>query len=121
MPYIELNDHVEDLLSRFGNRQLGDTVKRVGNDLNRKLNPNDRIIGALNMCVEQGVTPKYICLAAAAAMNFKYDEVSKKPAEEILAEICKIDKNSDAGKLILEYDAAIKSGKTVEELFKMMK
>ena len=73
------------------------------------------------MCVEQGVTPKYICLAAAAAMNFKYDEVSKKPAEEILAEICKIDKNSDAGKLILEYDAAIKSGKTVEELFKMMK
>ena len=54
-------------------------------------------------------------------MNFKYDEVSKKPAEEILAEVCKIDKNSDAGKLILEYDAAIKSGKTVEELFKMMK
>lgn len=54
-------------------------------------------------------------------MNFKYDEVSKKPAEEILTDICKIDKDSDAGKLILEYDAAIKSGKTVEELFKMMK
>ena len=121
VPYIELNDHVEDLLSRFGNRQLGDTVKRVGNDLNRKLKPGDRIIGALNMCVEQGVTPKYICLAAAAAMNFKYDEVSKKSAEEILTEICKIDKDSDAGKLIFEYDAAIKSGKSVEELFKMMK
>lgn len=116
VPYIEINDHVLDLLNRFGNRQLGDTVKRVGNDLNRKLNPNDRIVGALNMCVEQGVTPNYICLAAAAAMNFSHDEVSNKPATEILAEICKIDANSEAGKTILAYDALIKKGATVEEL-----
>ena len=116
VPYIEINDHVLDLLNRFGNRQLGDTVKRVGNDLNRKLNPNDRIIGALNMCVAQGVTPRYICLAAAAAMNFKYDEVSQKPAAELLADVCKIDAASEAGKLILAYDALIKNGATVQEL-----
>lgn len=116
VPYIEINDHVLDLLNRFGNRQLGDTVKRVGNDLNRKLNPNDRIVGALNMCVAQGITPNYICLAAAAAMNFAHDEVSQKPATEILAEICKIDAESDAGKAILAYDAMIKNGATVEEL-----
>lgn len=116
VPYIEINDHVLDLLNRFGNRQLGDTVKRVGNDLNRKLNPNDRIVGALNMCVEQGILPNYICLAAAAAMNFSHDEVSQKPAAEILAEICKIDAESEAGKAILAYDALIKKGATVEEL-----
>ncbi len=116
VPYIEINDHVLDLLNRFGNRQLGDTVKRVGNDLNRKLNPNDRIVGALNMCVEQGIVPNYICLAAAAAMNFSHDEVSNKPATEILAEICKIDADSEAGKTILAYDALIKKGATVEEL-----
>lgn len=116
VPYSEINDHVLDLLNRFGNRQLGDTVKRVGNDLNRKLNPNDRIIGALNLCVKQGTTPGYICLAAAAAMNFRYDEVSKKPAAEILAEVCKIDSNSEAGKQILAYDALIKQGKSVREL-----
>ncbi len=116
VPYIEINDHVLDLLNRFGNRQLGDTVKRVGNDLNRKLNPNDRIVGALNMCVEQGITPNYICLAAAAAMNFSHDEVSNKPATEILAEICKIDAESEAGKTILAYDKLIKEGATVEEL-----
>lgn len=116
VPYIEINDHVLDLLNRFGNRQLGDTVKRVGNDLNRKLNPNDRIVGALNMCVEQGVTPNYICLAAAAAMNFSHDEVSNKPATEILAEICKIDADSEAGKTILAYDKLIKDGASVEEL-----
>ena len=116
VPYIEINDHVLDLLNRFGNRQLGDTVKRVGNDLNRKLNPNDRIVGALNMCVAQGIVPNYICLAAAAAMNFGHDEVSKKPAAEILAEICKIDAQSEAGKAILAYDKLIKDGATVEEL-----
>ncbi len=116
VPYIELNDHVLDLLNRFGNRQLGDTVKRVGNDLNRKLNPNDRIVGALNMCVAQGITPNYICLAAAAAMNFAHDEVSQKPAAEILAEICKIDADSEAGKTILAYDKMIKDGATIEEL-----
>lgn len=116
VPYIEINDHVLDLLNRFGNRQLGDTVKRVGNDLNRKLNPNDRIVGALNMCVAQGITPNYICLAAAAAMNFAHDEVSQKPAAEILAEICKIDADSEAGKTILAYDKLIKDGATVEEL-----
>ncbi len=116
VPYIEINDHVLDLLNRFGNRQLGDTVKRVGNDLNRKLNPNDRIVGALNMCVAQGITPNYICLAAAAAMNFAHDEVSGKPAAEILAEICKIDAESEAGKTILAYDKLIKDGASVEEL-----
>ncbi len=116
VPYIEINDHVLDLLNRFGNRQLGDTVKRVGNDLNRKLNPNDRIVGALNMCVAQGITPNYICLAAAAAMNFAHDEVSQKPATEILAEICKIDADSEAGKTILAYDKLIKDGVSVEEL-----
>ncbi|MBR4868766.1 MAG: mannitol dehydrogenase [Clostridia bacterium] len=121
VPYIELNDHVLDLLNRFGNRQLGDTVKRVGNDLNRKLNPNDRIVGALNMCVAQGITPNYICLAAAAAMNFAHDEVSQKPATEILAEICKIDANSEAGKTILAYDKMIKDGASVEELLAVVR
>lgn len=121
LPYRELNDHVEDLVARFGNRQLGDTVKRVGNDLNRKLNPNDRIVGALNLCLEQGVTPKYICLAAAAAMNFGHDEVSKKAPEEILTEICKIDPASEVGQLILGYYKAIKAGAGIEELCRMLK
>ena len=43
----DLTDHVDDLLFRFGNRALGDTVFRVGCDLQRKLHRNDRILSPL--------------------------------------------------------------------------
>lgn len=86
----ELYDHVTDLISRFGNRQLGDTVKRVGGDIKRKLSENDRIIGALKMCNEQGVAADYIELAAAAALNFPFDDTGLS-AEEILRDISKVE------------------------------
>lgn len=43
----DLIDHVDDLLFRFRNRALGDTVFRVGCDLQRKLHRNDRILSPL--------------------------------------------------------------------------
>jgi mannitol-1-phosphate 5-dehydrogenase len=43
----DLVDHIDDLLFRFGNRALGDTVFRVGCDLKRKLHRNDRILSPL--------------------------------------------------------------------------
>lgn len=45
--FSELTDHIDDLLNRFENRNLGDTVFRVGCDLKRKLHRNDRILGPL--------------------------------------------------------------------------
>ena len=66
----EVYDHVLDLLQRFRNRQLGDTVQRVGNDLKRKLAKNDRLVGALNMCREQCVSCDYIKIGIAAALSF---------------------------------------------------
>lgn len=71
---IELTEilcHVDQLIMRFGNRQLGDTIERVGKDLQRKLSPNDRLIGALNLCVKNGVEPIGICTGIAAALRFK--------------------------------------------------
>jgi mannitol-1-phosphate 5-dehydrogenase len=44
---IELTEHIDDLLGRFENHALGDTVFRVGCDLKRKLHRNDRILGPL--------------------------------------------------------------------------
>ncbi len=66
----DLISHVDDLLHRFCNRALGDTVYRVGRDLKRKLAPQDRIIGTLKMVRAQNgdITP--MCHTCAAALLF---------------------------------------------------
>jgi mannitol-1-phosphate 5-dehydrogenase len=43
----ELTEHIDDLLSRFENKALGDTVFRVGCDLKRKLHRDDRILSPI--------------------------------------------------------------------------
>ncbi|MEA4898091.1 MAG: mannitol dehydrogenase [Christensenellaceae bacterium] len=63
-----LLDHAFDLLVRFENRALMDTCARVGADTVRKLGASDRLIGAARLCLEQGVTPAFIALGAAAAL-----------------------------------------------------
>ena len=62
--------HAENLLYRFTNTALADTVARVGRDTKRKLGANDRLVGALSLCEKHGVDASYICIAVAAAMLF---------------------------------------------------
>ncbi len=103
--------HVQDLIRRFANRGLGDTVKRVGGDIRRKLSPGDRLVGALNMCRAEGVDSIYIEAAIAAALCFKHDDVlTEKSAEEILGEVSNL---SDTGR-ILEIYKQFKNGETLE-------
>lgn len=66
----DINEHIDDLLYRFGNRLLGDSIKRVGKDPIRKLSYNDRFIGAANLCLKQGISPTYICLGISAGYCF---------------------------------------------------
>jgi len=66
----ELRAHGADLLRRYANRALGDQVARVARDPLRKLGRHDRLVGAACMCIEQGVAPEGIALAAAAAMRY---------------------------------------------------
>lgn len=63
--------HGEDLLKRYANRALGDTLYRVGRDLKRKLDREDRLIGACLLAARQGLTFKHIAMATAAAFSFK--------------------------------------------------
>jgi mannitol-1-phosphate 5-dehydrogenase len=55
-----LTEHIDDLITRFQNKALGDTIFRVGCDLNRKLGPEDRLSGAIHK---------------ALAMNLPYDRI----------------------------------------------
>lgn len=101
--FKDLYEHVEDLLYRFTNRKLGDTVFRVGRDLPRKLSPDDRLIGAIRACRETGVNPAPLYAAAAAALQFAPDETSKRPGGEILQEIAKLAPGSDEYCAIMGY------------------
>jgi mannitol-1-phosphate 5-dehydrogenase len=113
-----LTAHVEDLLSRFGNRQLGDTLERVGRDVRRKLGPHDRLIGALRLCERNGVEPRSICVGVAAALRFRdpaADPLSTRLAEvgpeALLEEACHLARGSPASSRILEsYRAAAAPG-----------
>ncbi len=65
-----VQDYIEDLLARFPNHALNDTVARVGADPVRKLRRNDRIVGAALFAIEQGVDPAPIVRGIAAALRF---------------------------------------------------
>ena len=59
-----LTEHIDDLLARFANRYLGDTIFRVGCDLFRKLGPEDRIVGAIRLAqsMKMPYRQDFICL-----------------------------------------------------------
>ncbi|MDA3940425.1 MAG: mannitol-1-phosphate 5-dehydrogenase [Spirochaetia bacterium] len=66
----DLADHIEDLLFRFQNRALGDTVFRVGKDLTRKLGRDDRILGAIRLCMKHDLPKGEIIKVFYSALNF---------------------------------------------------
>lgn len=74
-------EHVEDLLDRFGNRELGDTVFRVGRDLPRKLAPGDRLIGSLRLIEEEGQDPRPVHEVIACACRFRAVDETGAPFE----------------------------------------
>ncbi|MBE6604952.1 MAG: mannitol dehydrogenase [Ruminococcaceae bacterium] len=61
---------VEDLMVRFENKLLVDSLDRVGRDPKRKLCPTDRLVGAFNTVREQGGIPAHIAVGIAAGYLF---------------------------------------------------
>ena len=70
-PLPELLNHADELLFRFANHRLGDTVARCGKDPIRKLSNNDRLVGTAKSCLKNGVTPVYVAVGLAAGLLFE--------------------------------------------------
>ena len=68
-----LNEHIGDLISRFRNRALGDSVWRVGRDLRRKLGQDDRVVGAMRLAVSHGLGIEHLLGVYRAALQFGLD------------------------------------------------
>jgi mannitol-1-phosphate 5-dehydrogenase len=67
----DLDSHIDDLIARFKNKALGDTVHRVGRDLPRKLSREDRVTGAMLLCSCQGLPFDAIAGVYRAALDFR--------------------------------------------------
>jgi len=67
----DLTEHIDDLLYRFENRALGDTIFRLGCDLKRKLNRNDRILSPLIDGVRYGLPVNRILMTFAYGLRFR--------------------------------------------------
>ncbi len=70
VPLSELKAFSDNLLERFSNKLLGDTVERVGKDTKRKLSENDRFVGTLRLCRKHGVEPANVLVGLAAGLHF---------------------------------------------------
>jgi mannitol-1-phosphate 5-dehydrogenase len=66
-----LENHIDDLLSRFRNKALGDTIYRVGCDLFRKLGPDDRLTAPIKVAMNQGQPYNLIMNALVAGISFR--------------------------------------------------
>jgi mannitol-1-phosphate 5-dehydrogenase len=80
----DLTAFAEDLLGRFANKVLGDTVERVAADPLRKLRPEDRLVGAARLCLKQGRDAG--ALAQVIASAFAYDARSDASAQKLQAQ-----------------------------------
>lgn len=69
-PLDDTMQFVEDLMVRFENKLLVDSLDRVGRDPKRKLSPSDRLVGAFNMVREEGGIPAHIAVGIAAGYLF---------------------------------------------------
>jgi len=108
----EIDTYISDLLERFKNKLLSDTVYRVGREPLRKIGPNERIIGGINLCLSNNIFPENICVVAAACLcyNHKDDKeaiqlqkiIEEKGVKFVLKNISKVDDVRIINK-ILEY------------------
>ncbi len=112
--------HIDDLLFRFTNQALGDTCQRVGGDPKRKLSPADRLIGSSRLALEQGITPCYIAIGAAAGL-VRYLKEQDLPqsienAKQVLTEVSGLLEDEPVMALILRFYEMLLEGATLQSI-----
>jgi len=66
----DLKDHIDDLLHRFRNKALLDTIFRVGEDLTRKLSSDDRFMGSIHLAIKYSMPYNLIVEAMSFGFSF---------------------------------------------------
>lgn len=83
----DLSAHIDDLLFRFKNKSLKDTIFRVGQDIPRKLGPNDRFMGIIRLAASLEMPYDKILKAMSYAFYFRaVDENGNRAEQDIIFE-----------------------------------
>lgn len=122
----QLRLYVRDLVKRFGNKELKDTIVRVAKDPVRKLAANDRLIGAAKLCEKHGVLPYYISLGIAAGLLYNFLEdnsamavqeyIDKNGIENALTHFCDIKSTDKIYSIIVDFYYRLKSKEDIESV-----
>jgi mannitol-1-phosphate 5-dehydrogenase len=114
---LDRREHLEirkDVRVRFGNPLLKDPLTRVAKDPIRKLGRDDRIVGAAQLCLSQGILPNHIATVCAAALCYDCPDdsgavrlqsmIEKTGVAETLRQVSGIDPAGDFGqRVIVQY------------------
>lgn len=113
--------HLADLVRRFANRALGDTILRLGRDPLRKLGPTDRLVGAARLAEQAGVTPDALSWAIAAGYCFDdpgdplalklQERLRAESFDTVLAEVSRIQANEPLAALVREHYQQLREGR----------
>lgn len=95
VPFSDLHAHMNDLLHRFKNPYLRDTVLRVARDPVRKIQPSDRLVGAARSCEQENIIPVYLSFAIALALSFMDED-----PQTLMENVCKIKKDEPLAQYI---------------------
>lgn len=86
VPIRDLELHINDLLYRFQNVELKDTVQRVARDPMRKIKPSDRLVGAIRKAQKAHIQSVYLAFALSLALYILQDQNIK----NLLTTVCEI-------------------------------
>ena len=108
----DMDAWIDGVITHTNNPTVGDTVVRSAADPLRKLKRDDRLIGPAMLCVEEGIEPKHLTKAAAAALYYDEDsdaaskelqsKIEKSGISRTIAEVCGLDEGSDMHAKVLE-------------------
>ena len=128
VPTEELEAFSENLIERFQNKLLGDTVERVGKDTRRKLSQNDRFVGTVRLCEKHGIKSTCVLAGLAAGLHFAPDgdDSSIEVAESAknngvlntLSAYCGISEDASYAKTIANFYSKIKDKTPINEFIK---
>ena len=100
--FAEMDTHVADLINhRYCIEGMDDPLERLIRDPKRKLGNDERLVGAANLCLKNGISPDTIVETIALALHKIKDDMSE---QELICKTCGLKRDD---KLTLMIQQAI--------------